>query len=320
MAGDFAFNKAMKSALVICTRNRPEKLALTLEPISRFQPHDFDLLVVDTSDEGKRDEVRRCVERFGGTYFYRDHKGLGASRNASLTKINCELVAFLDDDCIPDENWLKLILAGFTEPDVWAVTGRIISYDTTILFDQVACQDLGLTKRSFGPENIRFSLGELLGKVGKIFSGQLKSGAPAPYGIGHGGNVAFRVDKLRQLGGFNEAFWRASEDIEMFYRVLKAGGRIVYEPGALAVHHHPHITTEQVVRARHAYSLGTAAFMRAHLNFRIFLLYMGRLAQLVLKCIQFKLGGKQDLARVYWADIKGWCHGLISGNPPLHKS
>lgn len=177
-----------------------------------------------------------------------------------------------------------------------------------------------MERRVFGPADIRFRFSELLGKFANIFSGQLRSAAPALYGIGHGGNVAFRVERLRQLGGFNEAFWRASEDIEMFYRVLKAGGRIVYEPKALAVHHHPHITTGQVARARHAYSLGTAAFMRANLSPRIFALYLGRLAQLTMKYAQFRLSGRRALAQVYRADIKGWCHGLLSGNPPLHKS
>ncbi len=310
----------MKSAIVICTRNRPEKLALTLEPISQFQPRDFELLVIDTSDEAKRDEVRRCVEKYGGMYFYRDHRGLGASRNTALTKLTCDLVALLDDDCVPEKDWLTQLLSNFTDESIWAVTGRIISFDTTLLFDQVACQDLGLEKRVFGPENIRFSFSELFGKFTKVFSSQLKSAAPAPYGIGHGGNVAFRRDKLQQLGGFNEAFWRASEDIEMFYRVLKAGGRIVYEPGAVAVHCHPHITTEQVSRARHAYSLGTAAFMRSNLNLRMSCLYLGRLIQLTAKYVQFRLSRQHALAQVYGADLKGWCRGLYSGNPRLSES
>jgi GT2 family glycosyltransferase len=310
----------MKAAIVICTRNRPEKLAPTLEPILKFRPQEVDLLVVDTSDDSKREEVFRCVEKYGGKYLFRDHRGLGASRNTSLEKIECDLVAFLDDDCVPEADWLNRLVACFKDKSVWAVTGRIVSFDTTLLFDQVACQDLGSEKRAFGPESIRFNFRETLANIAKIFRGQLKSGAPAPYGIGHGGNVAFRVDRLRQLGGFNEAFWRASEDIEMFYRVLKAGGKIVYEPSALAVHHHPHLSGEQVVRARYAYSLGTAAFMRGNLNFRMFLLYSGRLLQLLIKYAQFRMGGKLLLAQVYAADIKGWFRGFVSGNPPLQTS
>jgi GT2 family glycosyltransferase len=310
----------MKSAVVICTRNRPDKLALTLEPISRFQPHDFELLVIDTSDETHREEVKRCVERFGGKYHYRNHRGLGASRNTALGMLTCDIVAFLDDDCVPEKDWLTRLTANFTESGIWAVTGRIISFDETLLFDRVACQDLGLEKRTFGPENIAFNPMEIFRNIAKVFSGQLRAGAPAPYGIGHGGNVAFRRDKLEQLGGFNESFWRASEDIEMFYRVLKAKGRIIYEPGALAVHWHPHITVEQVTRARHAYSQGTAAFMRANLNLRMSCLYLGRLAQLAVKYFQYRLNRQPALAAVYGADLKGWCRGLVSGNPRLPES
>jgi cellulose synthase/poly-beta-1,6-N-acetylglucosamine synthase-like glycosyltransferase len=310
----------MKTAIVICTRNRPDPLSATLEPIARYEPRTFDVLVVDTSDETQRDEVRRRVERVGGTYLHREHRGLAVSRNAALAQLTCDIVAFLDDDCVPQKDWLPQLLSNFTDERTWAVTGRIVSFDPSLLFDRVACQDLGLEKRVFGPEDIAFRWSELFGSLAKVFHGQLKASAPAPYGIGHGGNVAFRRDRLEQLGRFNEAFWRASEDIEMFYRVLRAKGRIVYEPGALAVHCHPHITTEQVSRARRAYSLGTAAFMRSNLNPRMFCLCSGRLAQLVAKYVQYRLTGQHALADVYGADVKGFCEGLFSGNPRLSQS
>ncbi len=310
----------MTTAIVICTRNRPERLRSTLEAISRLDERAFQLLVVDTSDETQRAEVQHCVENFGGTCLHREHRGLAASRNAALAKLTCDIVAFLDDDCVPQKEWLTRLLANFTNDNTWAVTGRIISFDPSLFFDRVASQDLGLEKRVFSYDNIAFSLPELFRNLAKVFHGQLRASAPAPYGIGHGGNVAFRRDKLEQLDRFNEAFWRASEDIEMFYRVLQAKGRIVYEPAAVAVHWHPHITTEQVSRARYAYSLGTAAFMRSHLNLRMLCLSLGRLTQLMAKYVQYTLSRQQALAHVYAADVKGFSRGLFSGNPPLNKS
>ena len=286
----------MTTAIVICTRNRPDRLRSTLEAISHLNERAFQLLVVDTSDETQRAEVQRCVESFGGNCLHLEHRGLAVSRNAALAKLTCDIVAFLDDDCVPQREWLTRLLANFTDHSTWAVTGRIISFDPSLLFDQVASQDLGLEKRVFSYDNIAFSLSELFRNLAKVFHGQLRSSAPAPYGIGHGGNVAFRRDKLEQLGRFNEAFWRASEDIEMFYRVLQAKGRIVYEPAAVAVHWHPHITTEQVSRARYAYSLGTAAFMRSHLNLRMLCLSLGRLTQLMAKYVQYTLSRQQALA------------------------
>jgi cellulose synthase/poly-beta-1,6-N-acetylglucosamine synthase-like glycosyltransferase len=305
----------MNTAIVICTRNRPERLNSTLEAISRFAPRTFDLLVVDTSDEPNRAEVRRHVEAVGGRCLHREHRGLAVSRNAALATLTCDIVAFLDDDCVPESDWLTRLVAAFTDESIWAVTGRIVSFETSLLFDAVASQDLGLEKRVFGPDNIAFSLSDLLGNFAKVFHGQLRSTAPAPYGIGHGGNVAFRRERLEQLGRFNEAFWRASEDIEMFYRVLRAGGRIIYEPAAVAVHWHPHVTTEAVCRARYAYSLGTAAFMRSNLNPRMLCLCLGRLAQLMVKHVQYRLSRQSALAEVYGADVKGFCRGLVFGNP-----
>ena len=91
-------------------------------------------------------------------------------------------------------------------------------------------------------------------------------------------------------------------------------------PAPWPVHCHPHITTEQVSRARRAYSLGTAAFMRSNLNPRMFCLCFGRLTQLVAKYIQYQVMGQRALADVYGADVKGFCEGLFSGNPRLSQS
>ena len=52
--------------------------------------------------------------------------GLSRARNRGLSESKSEIVAYLDDDALPDERWLDFLLEPFADPRVGAVTGRTI--------------------------------------------------------------------------------------------------------------------------------------------------------------------------------------------------
>jgi GT2 family glycosyltransferase len=142
----------------------------------------------------------------------------------------------------------------------------------------------------------------------------MKSAAPGPWSIGHGSSMAFRRDVFKTLGKFDErlgggAPLRSCDDTEMFYRVLMAGHRIIYEPAALVRHKHG-LDNQDVFTTRYGYSFGGAAFMWEHKrNLLMFVMFWGRLLQLVLKTAQYKLLGKKDLAKSFSSDLRGFLDG-----------
>jgi GT2 family glycosyltransferase len=95
----------------------------------------------------------------------------------------------------------------------------------------------------------------------------------------------------------------------MFYRVLKSGHRIIYEPAAVVRHKHG-LDNEDVFKTRYGYSFGGAAFMWEHKRDPLmFVMFWGRLLQLVLKTAQYKLLRKKDLAASFGSDLRGFLEG-----------
>jgi SAM-dependent methyltransferase len=84
--------------------------------------------------------------------------------------------------------------------------------------------------------------------------------APPVWRVGAGANMAFRRSIFDSLGFFDERLGAGaagcSEDSEMWYRVLANGGKCLYEPRALVVHHHRETMPELRSQVR--------AYMRGH--------------------------------------------------------
>lgn len=112
----------LTAAVVICTRKRPIPLRKCLEAIARLARIPDEVVVVDNSSGDK--ETESVALEFSARYTLEPIEGLSRARNRALTECNSEVVAYLDDDAVPDERWLELILEPFADPCVAAVTGE----------------------------------------------------------------------------------------------------------------------------------------------------------------------------------------------------
>src|SRR5581483_7299760 len=88
------------------------------------------LVIVDQSAGGDTAALvgsARWGDSVRVTYVRQRPLGLGASRNAAVAHATCPIVAFTDDDCVPDRAWLSAMAAAFDSPDAPdAVAGRIL--------------------------------------------------------------------------------------------------------------------------------------------------------------------------------------------------
>lgn len=307
----------MRASVIVITRNRADSIPEALQALARQNYPDFEVLVVDSSDSTEKEKTEAAVKLGGAKYIFEPRRGQALARNSAIPKTTGEIVAFTDDDCIPEPDWLAQKVKNFSDPTVWACTGRVIQHDAggaSGLFEEVAGQDLGGEKRVFVKSDLAFGLGFLLANVMKVFAKHMKSRAPVPFGIGHGSSMAFRREAFRTNGAFDERYGGGSplggcEDIEILYRTLKSGHSVVYEPAAVVRHKHRFLA-EEVFKTRYVYSYAGAAFMRQNQNdaLMVFMFY-GRLLQLVIKSAQYKLMGKKDLAKSFGSDLRGYLDG-----------
>lgn len=239
--------------IAICTKDRAvrlHRLLQSLHEVCSTSPFpDTEILVVDNASVDKA--TRDVVHSFPGVrYTYEPKAGLNFARNAALHTAAGDLIAYLDDDVVVDPGWLTgLQEAWCSEPSAGGFTGLVLPYrlDTAA---QIAFEQRGGFGRGFSRRE---------------FSGALFDNTLFPVGagvLGAGCNMAFRRQLLIDLGGFDDALDTGAPlpgggDLDMFYRVLRSGHRIVYDAGYAVFHEH----RETMSQLRHQYWTWGLGFM-----------------------------------------------------------
>jgi len=242
--------------VAICTKDRPENLALCLESLLKIQvtqcsPH-FEVLVVDNAPSDE--QTRNLVTNFPHvSYVQEPMAGLNFARNRAIKEASGEILAYLDDDVTVDSQWLNGLSEAWLEnPDAAAFTGLVLPYELTTKA-QILFEERGGFRRGFE----------------KIHYGQILPGNPLyPCGagiFGAGCNMAFRREVLLELGGFDEALDTGTPlpgggDLDIFYRIIRAGHVLVYEPRYLVFHKHRRLLAK-LLRQYWSWGLGFMAFV-----------------------------------------------------------
>jgi glycosyltransferase involved in cell wall biosynthesis len=110
--------------VVIATRERPAQLAHCLAALSRQTYTNFDVLVVDSAPQSTT--ARDIASTAGAGYLIEPVGGASRARNAGSRATHADIVAFADDDAVPDPNWLEALAAPFEDARVAGAAGRYL--------------------------------------------------------------------------------------------------------------------------------------------------------------------------------------------------
>jgi glycosyltransferase involved in cell wall biosynthesis len=109
-------------SVCICTYNRCDILPYCLDSLRQIvdpRPrHDIEIIVVDNNS---RDETRAVVEAlipdfpFKLRYIFEAQQGISAARNRAIDEASGDYLAFLDDECIVERDWLSAAIADIEE-------------------------------------------------------------------------------------------------------------------------------------------------------------------------------------------------------------
>ena len=220
--------------VAVCTRDRASDLARCLDSLHRLDYPALDILVVDNAPAS--DATERLVRTtFANVRYVREPRpGLDWARNRAIVEARGEIVAYTDDDVVVDSGWLKALARVFVEsPEVMVVTGLVVPYEleteAQILFEQSGGFGRGFERKWC---RVDCENGE---------RAATRHGSTGKYGTG--ANMAYRRSLFNLIGGFDPALdvgtvTNGGGDLEMFFRVLKRGYTLVYEPGAMVRHCH----------------------------------------------------------------------------------
>ena len=195
---------------------------------------------------------------------------LVADKNRAAAKAAGDVLVFMDDDArAVNMFFLTSISHCFKYYNIDLLTARITTENISP-FDVVCSQDLGYGFKVFDINDVSLNWRLIKRMVKSLFhKGQLRGSAPPPWGIGNGTCFAITKAMFNLVGGFNPrrtvgATSSACEDNDLFYRVLRAGGRIVYNSEIEVVHEHGRTTLASAVARRREYDRGNLRFAASH--------------------------------------------------------
>jgi glycosyltransferase involved in cell wall biosynthesis len=196
----------VRVSVVVPTYRRPALLGRCLAALlaQDFDPSGYEIVV---ADDAASDDTRRQVEAAGAPASTRlrhlavtGRHGPAAARNAGWRAATGEIIAFTDDDCVPDPRWLSAGVAALDDGAA-AVSGRVVVPLPAVPSDY--------ERDASGLERAEFVTA----------------------------NCFCRREALEAVGGFDERFaaaWR--EDSDLQFSLLRAGRRVGRAPAALVVH------------------------------------------------------------------------------------
>lgn len=218
--------------MIVPTRDRPNELAACVESFAalRYPSDRWELIVVN-------DGGRPCAAVAANPHglplrvLDRPHGGPAAARNAGAQEAVGDYLAFTDDDCVVEPDWLSAFARGFTEAQAGALGGGTLLPEPAWL---------GMRASQFVVDVVTAHQRDATGNPLLIVSN----------------NAAYRRSVFESVGGFDERFpMAAAEDMEMGRRLARLGYRQQSWPAARVCHCH-RLTSWGHVRQQFRYGRG----------------------------------------------------------------
>ncbi|HNS10364.1 MAG TPA: glycosyltransferase [Candidatus Ozemobacteraceae bacterium] len=205
--------KAIEVSVIIPAFNAATSICACLDALSTQKTdRKFEVIVVD---DASTDDLSFITAQYAGRLRLQllrlqTNSGPGAARNAGARVAAGEILLFTDSDCVPAPDWLEKMLAPMTDPGLTGVKGVYQTFQND-LWARLA--QLEFEERY-----------EKLASHGEIDFIDTYCGA-------------YRKSVFLAAGGFNPEL-RQNEDVDLAFRIKKAGARFLFAPEARVAHTH----------------------------------------------------------------------------------
>ena len=211
-------------SIVIPSRHRPDLLRLCLISVCKHRPADSQVIVVD--DGSTLGAVTRMAGVFSDVQVHRTERpaGFASAANRGIAAATGDVIELLNDDTQVTPGWADAALRWFADPTVAAVAPLVLQGPRD---DDVPVID------SAGDDYDRGGFARKRGH-GEPLSDRYRDACEV---FGASASSAFyRADVLRAVGAFPEDFGAYFEDVDLAWRICRAGYRTMYEPNAVVWH------------------------------------------------------------------------------------
>jgi GT2 family glycosyltransferase len=204
---------APRLSVVVVSMGRPRALMRCLTALSQSLSCGFETIVVADAEGLAAARALPVAPRL--RLLPQPVPNIAAARNAGIAAAAGEVIAFIDDDAVPEPTWVEALRAAFTDPLAIAATGPVLGRNgISLQWGRMASDGEGRDR--WLPPDAAPAAGEVI----KL----------------HGTNMAVRRAALCDLGGFDPAFAFYLDDTDLARRLSALPGHSVFVEGAV-VHH-----------------------------------------------------------------------------------
>jgi len=235
-------------SLVVVSRGRPDDLRRCLAGLEQLTYRPFEVVVV--ADPGGIAAIADWTDDIKWAEY--DQANISAARNIGARLAAGNIIAFIDDDAVPEPSWLDFLMPPFLEPQVSIAGGYVLERD-----------GINFQYRANQLDNVANHVPlEMTGDAPAVFEappgGAIKT---------EGTNFAIRRKALVDLGGFDEAYRYYLDETDLNMRLARVGARTAIVP--LAQVHHGFAASERRTTHRRAlclFDIGSSlkTFLRKH--------------------------------------------------------
>ncbi|WP_341319327.1 glycosyltransferase [Paraburkholderia sp. IMGN_8] len=206
-----------KVSVVICTYNRRGYLERCLDYLRYQTCTDFEVVVVNgPSNDGTAELLERYADKI--KIVQNPERNLSKSRNLGIELADGDIIAFIDDDAIPFDDWIHNILLEYnSRPLTTAGLGGPAYYAGSFWFQ---AQDNGINK--FSETKVNIDSDEI--------------GQDGWFRYNTGTNATFTKQHLRDVNGFDEQFDYYLDESELCFRLQQKNTLIGYSEDVIVRH------------------------------------------------------------------------------------
>ncbi len=238
----------MKISVIVCTYNRAKRLSSCLDSIEKAISHsalsDIEVIVVDNASTDNTQEVLNSWKDSSGLavkVVFEPVQGVNAARNCGFRASLGDLIIYIDDDCVLEENYISKTLEYYAADNV-----PIMRFGAVHLGDT---EDWPITVKTYPKSQIWD-----------------KNDKNTPYlrtGDIIGCSMIFPRQIIEKIGEFDELFSTkqvpGGNDTEFGFRVYLAGFQIEYCPDIIVRHFHGRQDIDAVRKLVRKYCVGGGA-------------------------------------------------------------
>lgn len=207
----------MTISVVIPVYNEEKRISDTLEALSNGTQIPLEIIVVDG---GSSDHTVSIIKKYYPDVILlrNPDRTAAAGRNIGIKKAKGDIVAFTDGDCIVDKDWLKNIKIHFEENEIDGLGGKVMNASPENHYEEYWGNLAWNLIMNFPDASYEV-------KDKKLNDAFVTA------------NCAYKKELLYRLKGFSRFFANNAEDVDLCWRAIDKGAKLIYVPDVIVYAH-----------------------------------------------------------------------------------